>query len=379
MAADAKDFTESQWKALFKELNARGTTHGLPAPRADSLLLASWNLRQFGNLNRRKKPRQREAFRFIAGVLKHFDLIAIQEIKDDLDSLLLLHKLLPEYNLIVSDATGNNERLGYFSRFERVRRTSLAAEIDTPMTKMRQTIQDNWQLFSDEIVRYGRSRAKKKPLIKFPKFLTFDRAPFCVSFEAGSREKPLPFLAFNAHIYYGNSHKDRTDEFVALMNWLFERWGKASKIFSQNFIVFGDMNLEIQRSHTKTLKALREHIVKETKGSRRAALKSARKELGDSIKAQRVLTPFLDGYDGKPPPKIGSNLSGNERYDQIFLLLRATRQPRIREYKVFNIPALVEKALARHRLDKKGQIANIRQQISDHLPIWIRLKLPDPL
>ncbi len=130
-----KNFTAEQWRSIFVELNEHGTSYGLPAQRVDSLVLGSWNLRQFGDiqLDDRNRPREPEAFRFMASVLMHFDLVAIQEIKDDLDSLRLLHRFLPEYDLVVSDVTGNNERLGFFSKFERVRRTNLAAEIDVPM------------------------------------------------------------------------------------------------------------------------------------------------------------------------------------------------------------------------------------------------------
>lgn len=384
----AKNFSAQQWKSLFVELNERGPSYGLPAQRVDSLVLGSWNLRQFGNiqLDDRNRPREPEAFRFMASVLMHFDLVAIQEIKDDLDSLRLLHRFLPEYDLVVSDVTGNNERLGFFSKFERVRRTNLAAEIDVPMVQMRSIIQENWEEFQEELERYGKEvTAGRKTRIELPAFLGFDRAPYCVSFEAGWRHAPLRFLAYNAHIYYGEKHADRTNEFVALLNWLFRRWGYAETIFSPNFIVFGDMNTEVVGRHETTLETLREHILKQAKASRRRALSRARKEgdsqLLDAIKKQRVLLPFLTGLDGTPPPSIGSNLTGTERFDQIFLLMRSrgVGAPRIAEYGVFDIPSLVKSALKGYRLKEKTRTDRIRQQISDHVPIWIRLKLPDPL
>ncbi len=383
-----KNFSAEQWKSIFVALNEHGASHGLPAQRVDSLVLGSWNLRQFGNiqLDDKNRPREPEAFRFMASVLMHFDLVAIQEIKDDLDSLRLLHRFLPEYDLVVSDVTGNYERLGFFSKFERVRRTNLAAEIDIPMVEMRSIIQENWEEFQEELERYGKEvTAGRKTRIELPAFLGFDRAPFCVSFEAGWRHAPLRFLAYNAHIYYGEKHADRTNEFVALLNWLFRRWGYAETIFSPNFIVFGDMNTEVVGRHETTLEELREHILKQTKASRRRALSRARKEgdsqLVDAIKKQRVSFPFLTGMNDTPPPSIGSNLTGTERFDQIFLLMRAggTDTPRIAEYGVFDIPSLVKSALKRYRLTDKTRTDRIRQQISDHVPIWIRLKLPDPL
>ena len=388
MAKIPKNFSSEQWKSIFGELNDRGASYGLPAQRVDSLVLGSWNLRQFGDIQlvAKNRPREPEAFRFIASMLMHFDLVAIQEIKDDLDSLRLLHRFLPEYDLIVSDVTGNYERLGFLSKFERVRRTNLAAEIDIPMVRMRTLVQENWEEFQKEIGRYGKEvMAGRKAKIEFPVFLGFDRAPFCVSFEGGWRHAPLRFLAYNAHIYYGESHKDRTNEFVELLNWLFRRWARAEKIFSPNFIVFGDMNTEVVGWHQTTLDELREHILRQAKTSRRRALSRARKEkdseLVNAIKAQRVSFPFLTGLDDMPPPPVGSNLTGTERFEQIFLLRRSTGRdaPRIAEYGVFDMPSLVKRALKGSRLTDKGQTERIRQQISDHVPIWIRLKLPDPL
>ncbi len=383
-----KNFTPEQWKSIFVALNEQGVSYGLPAQRVDSLVLGSWNLRQFGNiqLDDKNRPREPEAFRLMASVLMHFDLVAIQEIKDDLDSLRLLHRFLPEYDLVVSDVTGNYERLGFFSKFERVRRTNLAAEIDVPMVQMRSIIQENWEEFQDELERYGQEvTAGRKSRIELPAFLGFARAPYCVSFEAGWRHAPLHFLAYNAHIYYGEKHTDRTNEFVALLNWLFRRWGYAETIFSPNFIVFGDMNTEVVARHETTLETLREHILKQAKASRRRALSRARKEgdsrLLDAIKKQRALFPFLTGLEDMPPPSIGSNLTGTERFDQIFLLMRSrgSDTPTVAEYGVFDIPSLVKSALKGYRLTDKTRTDRIRQQISDHIPIWIRLRLPDPL
>ena len=109
-----KRFTENQWKAIFKEFNDNGRSHGLPAVRVDSFVIASWNLRQFGTIQGKRELERRrdiEAFRFIASIISHFDLVAIQEVKDDLASLRELIQLLPDYDVVVSDMTGNTERV----------------------------------------------------------------------------------------------------------------------------------------------------------------------------------------------------------------------------------------------------------------------------
>ncbi len=48
---------------------------------------------------------------------------------------------------------------------------------------------------------------------------------------------------------------------------------------------------------------------------------------------------------------------------------------------VFDIPSLVKNALAKPytAANKKYQMDRIRQQVSDHLPVWVRVELPDVL
>ena len=64
MAKIPKNFSSEQWKSIFGELNDRGASYGLPAQRVDSLVLGSWNLRQFGDIQLVAKNRP--------GSLRHF-------------------------------------------------------------------------------------------------------------------------------------------------------------------------------------------------------------------------------------------------------------------------------------------------------------------
>lgn len=205
-AVAKKRFTKSEWAKIFERLNGHGSALGLPAARTDSFVVASWNLRQFGGLSAKKSDRARdiEAFRFIASVILRFDLVALQEVKDDLASLRQLHKLLPDYDLVVSDTTGNHERLAFLYRTGKVRHTDLAAEVDLPMDVIQRQMKAEWEAYRDAFANYGAAIAKNprfKGRIALPTTIGFERAPHCVSFDVGSPDQPLSFLAFNTHIF----------------------------------------------------------------------------------------------------------------------------------------------------------------------------------
>ena len=92
--------------------------------RKENLLLLTWNIAHFGD----KKPD--EAIAYIAEIMKRFDVIAIQEVKDNLGGIQALQeKLGKNYRFIFSDPSGNNERLAFCYYKRNVKFTGLAAEV----------------------------------------------------------------------------------------------------------------------------------------------------------------------------------------------------------------------------------------------------------
>jgi len=84
----------------------------------DTLLLATWNIREFdaGKYGYRAD----EPYYYIAEILSRFDLIAIQEVRDGLYPLQYLRRLLgDDWSFLVTDVTlgasGNAERMGAFA------------------------------------------------------------------------------------------------------------------------------------------------------------------------------------------------------------------------------------------------------------------------
>src|SRR6188508_917791 len=86
---------------------------GLPEKRVDgNLLLATWNLREFGGI--KYGGRDDEPLYYIAEILSRFDIIAVQEIRDDLADLQRVMQILGGWwKVLFTDVTagqrGNRE------------------------------------------------------------------------------------------------------------------------------------------------------------------------------------------------------------------------------------------------------------------------------
>lgn len=98
--------------SLDVEKHALLTTKHLrevPEKTENTLLTATWNLTNFG-----VQERSDDDITLMAEIVSWFDLVAIQEISDDLSDIRhLMNKLDPNYRVILSDIGGNNERAGF--------------------------------------------------------------------------------------------------------------------------------------------------------------------------------------------------------------------------------------------------------------------------
>lgn len=184
--------------------------YAVPNRRVDeNLLLATWNIRQFGN----KKTTR--ALQYIADICERFDIIALQEIKTDLRGLSRLQNLLPgNYKILVTDPTGNNERLAFLYDKRTVITTGLVCEIGFPVP--------------------GKTHIGYQ----------LHRMPYCASFRAGR----FDFVVANVHIYYGETKAgkgQREKEIAELVNYVDKRSRtERSKVFDRDFFVVGDFNIE---------------------------------------------------------------------------------------------------------------------------------------
>lgn len=187
----------------------------------DTLLLATWNIREFDS--EKYGPRCRESLYLIAEILDHFDLIAVQEVRADLRALREVMALLGKWwDVVFTDVTygraGNDERMAFLFDTRKVRFSGLAGEVVLPGEK-------------GNVVQLART-------------------PFICGFKCSW----IAFDICTVHTYYGSATPNeprRLKEIGSLAKILASRVDAGD---TPNVILVGDFNIFSRRD--KTFRAL---------------------------------------------------------------------------------------------------------------------------
>jgi endonuclease/exonuclease/phosphatase family metal-dependent hydrolase len=397
----AGQFTDSEWRKIEKLYDSDPARFGMPeGGREKSLVFASFNIRKLGSFHKRKRE-----IDFLARFCAACDLVAIQEVQDNLDGLRHLKERVEahvagagEYALTTSDITGEApgesgmaERLAFLYRYRRVRRLDMASDLTFDRTAVLKRFFDNEKALLDarrkferDIKRHEKGEIKTKPKYVPPVFVTFVRTPYVAAFEAPAAldAPPLRFTAVNAHLVYG-SKPERRREFFALLSWLTNRLTAKKRLVAPNFLLLGDLNLDFDQPR-KDRKAIDQEMRK------------LNKDVFGSKNERRIYFPFLDEH---PLAKkvFTTNARSNQTFDQIgfFLGAKERRLPndlwkaRIGagdldgfDFGVFNFADLFARALKNKsyvsltKAEKKALGKKFEHTVSDHLPIWVRIPRP---
>jgi hypothetical protein len=303
---------------------------GVPARTVDeTLLLATWNIREFDSA--KYGDRCTECFYYIAEIINHFDLVAVQEVREDLTALDRLQEILGGWwKYTVTDVTegtaGNRERMAFLYDSRKVAFGGLAGEVVLPEKKGKRVLQ-------------------------------FARTPFICGFKSGWTK----FNLCTVHIYYGTAKAEdprRVQEIRDLAQFLAKRAkmppaqpagsnGKPGQHSSEpeNLILLGDFNI-FDRADA-TMKAL--------------------------IDAGFTVPPELQEVPG-------SNKAKDKHYDQIAFMTRPARFGTTGRAGVFDYYQSVfrdkdEKAY-RSLMGKAKKYNDWRTyQMSDHLLMWVELRI----
>ena len=390
-------FSEQQWQAINTKLSQNPMRYGCPIRRNDSVVIGSFNALKLGKDGDNKKR-----WNFLKRFASRYDLLAIQEVMDDLSGIRRLKKMLgPSFELIVSDTTGAipgalglRERLTFLYRPERIELKELTSDITYDRSVVISTLKQDieiWKKFFkdfDDTNKQRELQGKDKlglSDVEHPRFLTFIRTPHCASFSIKGRSgaNPVNFLAVNAHLLYGQSKEERTREFFALLEWLVRRAKQSKRMYYKNMILMGDLNMDFDSPDSRY-----SDIVK--------LLVELNSNLLTGQSAARVNFPFLDVH-----PVQSSLFNTNARKDETFdhvaffidkketgLPLDNQNQqagqfgPNDYDYGVFDFPELFAQAIHGKNFFQlnKTQIKSIyskcKADVSDHMPIWVRIPIP---
>lgn len=103
----------------------------------ENLLISTWNIRDFDSNKFGHGPRLTESLFYLAEIISHYDLVALQEVSQDLGPLgQLMYILGEDWDFIATDVTegksGNRERMAFLYDQKRVTFRKIAGEIVLP-------------------------------------------------------------------------------------------------------------------------------------------------------------------------------------------------------------------------------------------------------
>ena len=296
-----------------------------PKTATDTLLLATWNIREFGD-NRRT-----ESLHYLAEIISRFDLVAVQEVASNLGGLQKLVALLGHnWDYIVTDSTagtaGGGERMAFIFDKCKVFFRKMAGEIVLPESG----------LINDK--------------------LQFARTPFCVAFQAGW----FRFILTTVHIFYGKEGDEdprRVKEISFISKFLKERAKKED----ESYILLGDFN--IANLGDATIKALEAQAFYIPKAIREHPSDLANTKHYDQIAFKLKIEPNMTVFNEKNQRAGTFNFTESVYTPQDLGIYREFFDDKATKGKT-------EKQISSYYLTKWRTF-----QMSDHLPLWIELKV----
>jgi endonuclease/exonuclease/phosphatase family metal-dependent hydrolase len=276
----------------------------VPRRKAGRVLVASWNIARLGANERRD-----EDYQLLATMIGWFELVALQEVRDNLAGLRAVQDNLPKhYRVLFSDSAGNYERMAFVYDSRKV----------SPLEEIGEIGFSPRELAAVRAEKVGKS------------FVSFDRTPHLAAFEAESAH----FLLANVHLYYGTATelKRRAAEAFAVASWAERRQGERHT-YTKNVLALGDFNLP-------------------------------RADPTDAIYRALVAKGLRVPKD--VATRIGTNLGGAKQYDQVVFLPEA--EALLRESGVVRFDDVLFQDVSD---GKRRQL--LRYRISDHRILWFSL------
>jgi endonuclease/exonuclease/phosphatase family metal-dependent hydrolase len=313
----------------------------IPPKAPGHLLVATWNIANLG-----VQRREDADYRLLAEVLGWFDLVAIQEVNDDLSGLRAIQRHLPaRYRVQFNDAGGNRERFAFLYDAEKVVPREEVGEVTVTPIELRR-------------VRLPHVAGR---------FAGFDRNPMIASFQVDG----TMLLLASVHLYFGSGRPaglpddEAADGAAAaadgadaepppavgidrrvLEAYAVARWAAAQHrsrhAYTSNVIALGDFNLPVR-----------------TPGDR----------VYDALVRRGLHVPAHSTHVG------GSNLAGDAHYDQMAVFPGAVEEA-IEQVGIFDFDGAVFRDLwgAGTAADRRRFQSYVRYHLSDHRPLWMRMR-----
>ena len=291
----------------------------------DTLLLATWNIREFSD------NRLMESLYYIAEIISRFDLVAVQEVSSNMKGLEKLMSLLHQsWDYIVTDSTdgsvGGGERMAFLYDKSKITFKKLAGEITLPLDKL------------------------------IDGKLQFARTPYCVAFQAGW----FKFVLTTVHIFYGSTSssdkKQREKEIDTLTSIL----SKRAKKEDVSYILLGDFN--IPNAGDDTMKALEKYGF-----SVPSEIKRHPSDLGATKHYDQI------AFNLKIDDRMAVFSENEQKAGTFNFADTVYTKEDLETYKPYFLNKVDGKS--EQEIEKYYLSTWRTYQMSDHLPLWVELKI----
>jgi endonuclease/exonuclease/phosphatase family metal-dependent hydrolase len=334
---------------------------------SDNLLLASWNIRDLAKTNRRGfGARLPESHFYIAEVLSRFDFVAVQEVNELDEWQRVLDILGYGWDWIATDVTdtalgGNGERLTYLYDRRKVGFQNIAGELVLPAKLLITTnLETDDDTDSDTDTEEGTTTLDSGDVVG----KQFRRTPFTAMFQSSW----FKFDICTVHIYYGDESGSKLQERIQEIQRVAEFFGKRatqSLKAGRSLILLGDFNV-VGADH-ETMEALLASGFESPKALRNLPTNIDQTKYYDQIvfRTRPGDLTYLETTDPANPRagafKIFEHVFAPDQFGDYRDAAAATS----------NGEGLSEAELKKYYLEWRTY------QFSDHLPLWVRLKVND--
>jgi endonuclease/exonuclease/phosphatase family metal-dependent hydrolase len=306
----AYDYDLGEQVAALRAYRKHKPGRRIPAKSSKTVLVTTWNIANLGVQDRLESD-----YALMAEMISWFDLVAVQEVNDNLRGIEAIHSMLPaRYDLLFSDASGNQERQAFLYDSRKVSRLREVGRVSIPPSDL------------PRIKVSGGTTA----------FSGFDRGPYLASFESGS----FRFALLNVHLFYGSTkardiHRRVLETFAVA--WWADKTHRDAFSYVDDIVPLGDFNLPKARPGDRIFDAL--------------------------VSLGLQLPPHTS--------QVGSAIASDNHYDQLAFFPGGAQMRFTGECNVFDFDgALFQDLWTDPKRSQQQFLEYTRFHISDHRPLW---------
>ena len=303
-------------------MRAHRAQREIPERTSDRLLLATWNVANLGAPEQRRDP---ECFKLLAEIVGWFDLVAVQEVRDNADAGIrpLLAELTDSWRLVFSEAGGNDERFAFLWDSDKVELGQLVGKAT---------------LEPAELERAGG-----------PGFQGFSRTPYLGTLHCNG----LRIEIISVHSFFGEegSAEDMERRLAETqeIGWWCEERSEDPDSYTKDILAMGDFN-----TPSESDSELAERML-------------------DGLRQHGLHTP-------EHTTQLGTAVRSENHYDQLLFFPKDTGTDLVADG-VFDFDTVIFHDLWEERIAQNGQHQGVIDfhnyavwAISDHRPMWAQLR-----